>query len=178
MTKIVQKEEKVLREVAKAVPLAEITSKKFQNIIKEMKQALATEEDGVAIAAPQIGESWRIFVISRNLPLFLESEKAEEKRSKEILPLPDDLVFINPEIKKRSKKTTKVPEGCLSVRWWYGDVKRSAKVTVRAYNNEGACFTMGATGLLAQAFQHEIDHLDGILFIDKAEDLKEYKPEK
>ena len=72
----------------------------------------------------------------------------------------------------------KVDEGCLSVRWLYGKVERAEKITVRAYDENGKPFTMGASGLLAQAFQHEIDHLNGILFIDKATDLKEMIPEE
>jgi len=178
MTKIVQKDAAVLREVAKEVPVAEITAPKFQKIIKEMKEALEKESDGVAIAAPQIGYSWRIFVISKRLPIFEEKEKPEEEQDINIKALPEDLVFINPKITKRSKKTRLIPEGCLSVRWFYGEVKRSVKCTVRAYNEHGKCNEFDGNGLLAQAFQHEIDHLDGALFIDKAINLKEFKPEK
>ena len=176
MTKIVQKESKVLREKAKAVPLDEIKSRKFQTLIKEMKKVLIREKDGVALAAPQIGESWRIFVISKNLPAFEEKEPGKE--NPKIKPLPDDLVFINPEIIKISKDKESIPEGCLSCRWLYGEVNRSNKATVKAYNEKGECFSLGASGILAQAFQHEIDHLNGILFIDKAKNLIEIKPEK
>src|SRR3990167_7584579 len=89
-----------------------------------------------------------------------------------------DLVFINPEIIKLSKKKYWAPEGCLSVRWLYGKVFRADKATVRAYNENGERFTRGASGLLAQIFQHEIDHLNGILFIDTAKDLEELNPEE
>jgi peptide deformylase len=71
-----------------------------------------------------------------------------------------------------------MPEGCLSVRWLYGDVERSTQATVTAYDEHGESFVRGASGLLAQIFQHEIDHLDGILFIDKAHNLEEVTPEK
>jgi len=169
MAKIVQKEAKVLREKAKEVPITEITSPKFKKLIAEMKKALAKEEDGIALAAPQIGASWRIFIVSKKLPVFA---------NKEATPLANDLIFINPEIKKVSKEKTWLPEGCLSCRWLYGEVKRSTKCTVKAYNEKGGCFELGASGLLAQVFQHEIDHLNGILFIDKAKSLEEYKPEK
>ena len=88
------------------------------------------------------------------------------------------MVFINPEILKTSKNKAVFEEGCLSVRWLYGKVRRSQKTLVKAYNENGKLFTMGGSGLLSQAFQHEIDHLNGILFTDKATNLKEIKPEK
>lgn len=138
-----------------------------------MKEALHAEEDGVAIAAPQIGESLRIFVVnSRALALASRSGKIEVDKKLE------DLVFINPEITKTSKKKRRMEEGCLSVRWLYGQVKRSEKVTLKAYDETGKPLERGASGLLAQVFQHETDHLDGILFIDKAENVQEILPSK
>jgi peptide deformylase len=88
-------------------------------------------------------------------------------------------VFINPQITKFSKeKKWMEGEGCLSVRWVYGKVERATKVTLRAYDEYGNVFERGASGLLAHIFQHEVDHLDGILFIDKAKDLEEADPEE
>jgi peptide deformylase len=87
-------------------------------------------------------------------------------------------VFINPEILKASKKKSKMEEGCLSVRWLYGNVDRHEKITISAYDEKGEKKTFGAGGLLAQIFQHEIDHLEGILFIDKAENLRDLPPEE
>jgi peptide deformylase len=84
-----------------------------------------------------------------------------------------DLVFINPVFKKISKDKKNISEGCLSVRPIYGKVRRATRVTVEAHNEHGIKFTMEGTGLLAQIFQHETDHLDGILFIDKARDMHE-----
>ena len=89
----------------------------------------------------------------------------------------DDLVFINPVLTKMSKeKKWMEGEGCLSVRWVYGKVQRSTKVTIRAYDEFGRAFERGAGGLLAHIFQHEVDHLNGILFIDTAKDLEEVDP--
>jgi peptide deformylase len=68
-------------------------------------------------------------------------------------------------------------EGCLSVRWVYGKTKRADKAMVEAYNERGHKFVRQGSGLLAQIYQHEIDHLNGILFIDKASHLVEIKPE-
>ena len=71
-----------------------------------------------------------------------------------------------------------MPEGCLSVRWLYGKVSRAEKARVRAYDENGKIFEVGGSGLLAQVFQHETDHLNGILFSDTAVDLREMPPEK
>ena len=95
--------------------------------------------------------------------------------NKEIVP--KDLVFINPKISKLSREKEWLPEGCLSVRWLYGKTLRSKKAMITAYDENGKKFTRGASGLLAQIFQHETDHLNGILFIDHAKEIKEEKPE-
>lgn len=181
---IVQKGEKVLRKIAKEVPIEEISGRKIQTVIRRMIKAVDSQEDGVAIAAPQIGESLRIFVVSRKLFEILEEEKSKTRSKRENLDEFEankefkDLVFINPEIIKISKKQFVTEEGCLSVRWLYGKVKRAEKASVKAFDENGKSFTIGGSGLLAQAFQHEIDHLDGILFVDKAADLKEMPPAK
>jgi peptide deformylase len=172
-TKILQKDAPILRETAKFVLLKDIKSKEIRDIVKRMKETLHAEEDGVAIAAPQIGESLRIFVVSsKALALAKKIKKVDDKKELE------DLVFINPEIIKFSKKQKKVEEGCLSIRWLYGQVKRSEKVTIKALDENGQASERGATGLLAQIFQHEVDHLNGILFTDKAENVQDIPPKK
>ena len=191
LKKIIQKEDKVLRMKAKNVPVREITSPKIQKIIKEMSEALKSQDDGVAIAAPQISYSLSIFVVSGKIfePDFFERgvSQADEPRGSAPRARGDsdpeqkesgkkDLVFVNPIISKLSREKVWVPEGCLSVRWLYGKAHRSAKATVTAYNEHGKKFTRGASGLLAQIFQHETDHLKGVLFIDHAVDIKEELP--
>lgn len=177
--KILQQENKVLRKIAKEIPLSEIKTPKIKKILKEMSVSLATQDDGVAIAAPQIGYSLRIFVVSgkifetdfqRSRSDLGDSKKSDLKTTKK------DLVFINPKISKLSREKEWLPEGCLSVRWLYGKVSRSKKATVTAYDENGKKFTRGASGLLAQIFQHETDHLNGILFVDHAKDVKEEIP--
>lgn len=160
MKKIIQKDNKVLRKIAKEIPVDEISSAKIQKLIQEMKSALSKENDGVALAGPQIAESFRIFIIS---PIAYQSvkDKYEKRRT----------VFINPKIIWKSNDNKKMEEGCLSVRPWYGKVKRSTRAKVEAYDESGQKFQMEGRGLIAQIFQHETDHLDGILFIDKAKDL-------
>lgn len=171
MVIIVQSEDKVLRKISKDVPIESITKPKIQKIIEDMSTALDSQFDGVAIAAPQIGVSLRIFVVSGRVfdEEFLKGEDPRKAhRSKE-----PNLVFINPIFKKTSKDKKLMMEGCLSVRPLYGKVRRATRATVEAYDQHGHKFTKEGTGLLAHIFQHEIDHLDGVLFIDKAKDVHE-----
>lgn len=177
MRQIVQKDHPALREIAKPVPIEQIGSAKIAGIIEDMKAALGRESDGVAIAAPQVGEPLRIFVVSgRIFSKSFNAPPGEEKQFEDDVTYPD-LVFINPEIVKKSKTTALMEEGCLSVRWLYGRVRRSTKATIRAYDEKGRLFTRGASGLLAQIFQHETDHLVGTLFTDSAKDVREILPE-
>jgi len=183
MSEIVQQKDRVLRKQAVEVPIENIKSRKIQTIIRRMQKALEKEEDGIAIAAPQIGESFRIFIVSKKIFELLEEEKSKKRSKRENLDKFEkenidyqDMIFINPEIIKTSKKKMLMEEGCLSVRWLYGSVLRAEKTLVKAYDVEGKPFTMGGSGILSQVFQHEIDHLNGILFTDKAKGVKEMVP--
>jgi peptide deformylase len=167
---LVDRESPLLRAHATPVSVEEIGSKKIKSVIEKMKRALHTEDDGVAIAAPQVGESLRIFVVKDEAVAMAQHLPEDE--------ITEDLVFINPEIVKASKKKRKMEEGCLSLRYLYGEVMRHEKVTIQAYNEKGGRVTAGASGLLAQIFQHEIDHLDGILFTDKAKNVRDLPPKK
>ncbi len=162
MKKIVQQDDTVLRKIASPVALSVIKTPEIQQIIKDMFESLSAQSDGVALAAPQIAQSKRIFVVSHHI---FDTG----------ITVP--LVYINPEIIKASKDSKNMEEGCLSCRWWYGKTKRSSRVTVRAFDENGREFIQEGKGLLAQIFQHEIEHLDGILFIDHARDLKEVSSE-
>ncbi|MCR4286079.1 MAG: peptide deformylase [Candidatus Kaiserbacteria bacterium] len=163
MAKLVPQNHPALHAIADEVPLDEITSKKIQKVLADMRTALDTYNingfNGVAIAAPQIGVSLRIFLVHNT-----------NNEEKDVTRIPD-LVAINPRIVKLSKRTHIVGEGCLSVGEDYGAVRRSTHATLRAYDEHGKEYERGASGLLAQIFQHEVDHLDGTLFIDKAEDV-------
>jgi peptide deformylase len=175
MVLILQKEEKTLYKKSTPVAEKDIKSPKIRKIISEMKKALHQEEDGVAIAAPQIGVPLSIFVVSHRVFDIIDEVEPEES-NKRISK--KDLVFINPKISKLSKEKEWMEEGCLSVRWLYGKVNRSKKAKVTAYNEQGVKFEMGASGLLAQVFQHEVDHLNGVLFIDKAKEVHDLPPVK
>ena len=177
---IVQKENPILRKKAASVPHKEITGLKIRRLLKTMREALAKEDDGVALAAPQMGVPVRIFIIADRLPEPKEKDAREEKTpgksTKEDAWENIPLVYINPMILKLSREKAWMDEGCLSVRPLYGKVSRSKKATIRAYDENGLPFERGASGLLAQIFQHETDHLDGVLFIDKAKDVQEIPP--
>lgn len=166
MKTIVQDGTPVLRETAKEVPEELFGSEELSQIIVDMAEALDQEPDGVALAAPQIGISYRIFIV---------------RKDRTLPPPPLDMpphtpqveVFINPEIIKTSRKRQHMDEGCLSVRGIYGTTYRHERVSIRARREDGSTFERGGGGLLAQIFEHETDHLNGILFIDHAEQLVE-----
>ena len=163
MSKLVAQNHPALHTIADEVPQDEITSARIKKILKDMRTALDAYNvsgfNGVAIAAPQIGVSLRIFLVHST---------STDKKEKGLIP---DLVAINPKIIKLSKKKHVVGEGCLSVGDEYGAVKRSTHATIRAFDADGNEYERGASGLLAQIFQHEVDHLDGILFVDRAEKI-------
>ncbi|MFA6405052.1 MAG: peptide deformylase [Candidatus Paceibacterota bacterium] len=166
---IVQRDDPVLRNMAKDVSPSDIGSPHLNKIIETMKTAMHSQKDGVALAAPQIGKALKIFII--NGELLQRADKDYKGDS-------NDLVFINPKIIRLSKEKSDMEEGCLSVRWLYGEVKRSNKVTLKSLNEKGEKIERGASGLLAQIFQHECDHLEGILFTDKASKVWEMTDEE
>ena len=149
----------ILREKAAEVP--EITSE-IEKLIKDMTETMYTYL-GVGLAAPQVGVSKRVIIID-----------GEEEGL---------LVIINPIIIKKEGKIAE-DEGCLSVPEIYGEVTRCEKVTVEGLNQKGKKVTITKDGLIGKALQHEIDHLDGILFIDRVSKIKrqilvnEYKKKK
>jgi len=166
--------------MAEIVPPEDITSSKIQKVVSDMKKVLASEKYGAALAGPQIGIPLRIFVVSGRIlkrPEITRDNETDKNENEDIEEkedtknLPPEQVYINPTIIKSSRKRVPMDEGCLSVRGVYGYVQRYRQATVEAYDEQGVKFTRGASGLLAQVFQHEIDHLDGILFTDRAEDL-------
>lgn len=163
MVEILQAEDKRLRGEAEPVAVDTITTDAVQKIITDMKTAMHREADAVAIAAPQIGATLRIFVVSGKV--FGDEESRE------------DLVCINPQIIRQSRKKSEMEEGCLSVRWKYGKVARATKITIEAFDERGVPFELSGSGLVSQIIQHEIDHLNGILFTDKASDVRNEPPQ-
>jgi peptide deformylase len=144
---IVQYPHPTLRRVAK--PLRRVDAD-LHRLVREMFD-LMYEHRGIGLAATQVDLPYRLFVIN------LESDPA--KRDQEF-------VFINPVLSNR-KGMADAEEGCLSLPSLYADVKRPERVTVNAYTLGGQELNMELSGLFARAVQHEVDHLDGILFIDR-----------
>jgi peptide deformylase len=127
------------------------------------------EAHGVGLAGPQVGVMQRIFVAE--IP---KDEDDPEAGSQ-------SFVLINPEITKRSTGMEEGQEGCLSIPYWYGLVERHQEIEIRAKTINDKTITLTAEGFLARVFQHETDHLDGILFIDHIKDkekLWQVVPEK
>lgn len=114
---------------------------------------------GVGLAAPQVGVSQRLIVVEFAEPT--EDPQAEP-------PTPELYRVVNPEIVTQSKETLVGTEGCLSLPGYLGDVERSRSVTVRGFTPTGESTVIKAEGWLARIFLHEIDHLNGVLFIDRA----------
>lgn len=127
----------------------------FQTLADDMIETMR-QAPGVGLAAPQVGESIRLIVI----------EYGDEED--EDVP-PKLYVIANPVITRSSEETVIGFEGCLSIPGIQGEVKRFTAVTVKGLNRHGHPMTVKAKGWLARIFQHEIDHLDGVLFVDRAE---------
>ena len=143
--KIYKLGEEVLRK--KCEPVKEITPE-MKSIFNEMFDTMI-EAEGVGLAAPQVGISERFFVAIAD----------------------DDVrrVFVNPQIVSTSAELTDYEEGCLSLPGFNESIRRPAKVTVQAMDENGKNFVLEAEGLLARIIQHENDHLDGIIYIDRGD---------
>jgi peptide deformylase len=134
----------------KAAPVKHI-GPEYVKIAEDLVNALH-DGDGIGLAGPQVGLMERIFAVHLNGD--------------------DPHIFINPTILETSQETSKYEEGCLSVPGQYADVVRPKKIKVQAWNEKGRPFTIEADGILARVIQHEYDHLDGVLFIDRISEGK------
>ncbi len=158
----------------KAKPVAAVTDE-VRAVIDRM-YALMDEEEGIGLAAPQVGLSWRLFVV--DVPELLDPKEGEDRRS------PDDdpptasrgrMAFINPVLSKPEGELVSFKEGCLSLPEIRGGVLRPEIITVTALDAEGKSFTLRSGGLLARCIQHEYDHLEGMLIIDRMAQLDRMK---
>jgi peptide deformylase len=155
--KILKADDPILRKKSKTIKKVD---KKILSLIADLKETLIAkkEPEGVGLAAPQIGKNLKIFVIRVH----------------------DELkIFINPEIisiskEKNEKENKQVMEGCLSVPHFYGPLKRAKKIKVKYLTPEGKEKVETFENLPAQIIQHEIDHLNGVLFVDRL--LEQKKP--
>ncbi len=146
---------------AKAAEVPQITPQ-IRELASRMVD-LMYEAEGIGLAAPQVGLGFRMFVI--DVP---ESEEADRSASEEPASATDGpIVCINPKISGFSRDLVPGEEGCLSLPRITGDVRRPSMCTLIALDEHGEEFTVHATGLLARCIQHEFDHLEGVLIIDK-----------
>lgn len=134
---------------------------KTEALINDMLETM-TAASGVGLAAPQVGERWRLFVVR------LPDEGDEEQLKKMGQAAGETFVFANPKIIKRSRELVEDVEGCLSIPGISGLVERHEEIVVTGQDRHGAPQRVKARGWLARVFQHEMDHLDGRLFIDIA----------
>jgi len=149
MLKIITHPNPILRQKAK--PVKDISDQKIQRLIPQMAE-LMLKSDGLGLAAPQVAESLRLVVVRYQ---------------------DDNLALINPKITGKSILKEIDEEGCLSVPNVYGQVSRCRKITVKYQDPAGKIHKLSGEGLFARLIQHEVDHLDGILFIDKAKKLRQ-----
>lgn len=147
-----------LRTSSSAVPETAFGSAELTKLVDDLIETMRAR-NGAGIAAPQIGIAQRVCIIEVN-----ENPRYPYKPT---IPL---TVLVNPELRSLSDQRISVMEGCLSVPNLRGRVERSAHVEVRAYTAQGEPFTLIAEGLTAGTLQHELDHLDGLLFIDRITD--------
>jgi len=143
----------ILRKRSQELKTEDLQKKEIQQLILDMDKTMK-EKDGAGLAAPQIGHNLRLVVINTQ---------------------DGTMALINPKILKKSWKKDVMEEGCLSLPQVFGLVKRSVKLRLTALNNEGKKVEFAVEGMLARVLQHEIDHLDGILFIDRAHKIVEGK---
>ncbi|MCK5320326.1 peptide deformylase [Candidatus Parcubacteria bacterium] len=153
LLKIITHPNDILKKKSQKISQEVIKSKEFQTLCDDMFETMI-KKDGIGLAAPQIG---------KNICLSVINSKQES------------LYIINPRIIKKSWSKEWGEEGCLSVPNVFGKVKRHSKITCIYTDRNGKEIRISPKGLMARVFQHEIDHLDGILFIEKAKNIKTQK---
>src|SRR4051794_24722193 len=161
---IVQVGTPVLRERAREVPADLIGTPELERLLITMVETMR-EAPGVGLAAPQIGIGLRIFVME-DRPEYLEQVTPDEvaERAREPVPL---RIFVNPTLRPIGDERVGFFEGCLSLEGYVGYVERHAEVEVSGLDERGRPQTMRARGWPARILQHEFDHLDGTLYIDR-----------
>lgn len=146
MLTIVTHPNKILRQQARELKKDELQNFEIQNLIDEMSETMK-EKDGIGLAAPQIGKSLQIIIVQKNN---------------------ETQAFVNPKIISSSWRKNIMEEGCLSLPGIYCEVKRAKKIKMKALSRKGEEVKIVAENLFARVIQHEVDHLEGILIIDRA----------
>lgn len=172
-------------------PVLRVKAKRVKSITPEVQRLIDDmvetmhQAPGVGLAAPQVGVSQRVIVVEvaegsedgggeRS-----STEAAGEPAEEPAAPRPTKLyALVNPEITRHSGELEPGNEGCLSIPGYLGEVDRFSWATVKALDRHGKPFKLKVRGWPARVFQHEIDHLDGVLFIDRAKRLWKVEPEE
>lgn len=162
---IIQPDNPILRKKAHKVVSFD---SKFQKLVEDMVETLL-DAPGVGLAAPQVAVSQRLIIV--RLP---DDEESREEYGDQAGVL---YVVANPEIVKSSKNMVEGVEACLSIPGYYGSVDRHEAITIKGLDREGKPIRIKAQDWLARVFQHEIDHLDGQLYIDIAKEVWKARPE-
>lgn len=152
-----------LRVRSREVTQEELLSDSVQHLIDEMIPTMYGD-DGIGLAAPQVAQNVRIFVVGKEALKNFDVQKGA-------VDTKTDLIVVNPVWTKLTKKTEWDVEGCLSVPKTYGKVKRYMDIHLEGWTRDGKPLSLDAHKFFARVIQHETDHLDGILFIDKAKDI-------
>ncbi len=150
LLKIIVNPDEILRKKSAAVAKGDIFNVEMKKLFADMALTMI-KKDGVGLAAPQIGKNIRVAAINT---------------------IDGPIILINPRITKFSWAKEWGEEGCLSLPNIFGEVRRSKKIICEFLDENGKPQTIEAKGFMARVFQHELDHLDGILFIDKAKNIK------
>lgn len=151
-----------LRQEAKPYPVTEIGSEAFRSLVTDLKDTLKATGNGIGLAAPQINVSYRVAIIDIPTP---------ETRYGTVTPMPCT-VYVNPSITVLAEEEAGYWEGCLSVPMMKGYVERPQHIRVDYLNEQGQAESIELKGFLATVFQHEFDHLDGILYVDRLSDTR------
>ncbi len=161
-----KKDEKFLRNKTREFDFKKFSRKEINDLVIRMRKAMKLAR-GIGLSANQIGLDIKVFVA--------QVQKADNEGNPRSLTAGEQKFYavFNPEIIKFSKDKTPLEEGCLSIPYVYGSVGRPEKVTLSGFDKNGKKIKIKAWGLLAKVFQHEVDHLNGKLFIDRADKIYE-----
>jgi len=164
-----KEEEKFLRRKTAAFDFSKFTKKEISELVKKMKEEMI-KADGIGLSANQIGLDMSLFVA--------QVPKIEERGENFVITGQKFYAVFNPKITKESKEKSPMEEGCLSVPGGIsGEVERPEKITLEGQDKNGKKIKIKAWGLLARVFQHEVDHLNGMLFIDRCKKTKKSQKE-
>ncbi len=163
MLPVIHEPNPILRTRSEEIDPADLRAPRMQQLMDDMIDAMY-DDDGIGLAAPQIGKNIRLFTIGKEAMKHFDVDEGTVPKHK-------DFVLVNPVWTRMSRKTAWDTEGCLSVPKTFGKVKRYVDIYVEGLDRHGNVVKFRASKYLARVIQHETDHLNGILFIDKAKDI-------